>query len=147
MVADVVRIGHFNLIAGNLLLLAKDHIKFLKLQPFFISYVENYAVLEMECTYVKCSVLLIHNTFVDLELVHKFAIISVIVEFDSLHKIIRIIIIILVRLNNWDVPLLGLDDVQCQISQIILIIPRKYKAFDLDRLFDVAEGVFALIIF
>ena len=146
MITNILCMWHFNLISWNFLLLVFDDIILLKLEPFFESYVEYDIVLEMQGTNVECSVRLIHDSVVNLELGEHSAITPIVIKFDSFYKVACVVCIVLIGFNYGHVALLRLDNVQRQISQIIFVVFCVQETLDFNNTFVVAVWILGFVI-
>ena len=128
MVPYVLSLRHLDLIACYFLLLFLDDIITLKLKPFFITNVEDNFVTIMKGTDIKSPVSGVHDSIINFELAFKSSIFSIIVELDGLDevllliRVIRIICIFLISLDNGHISLLCLDDIHRKVFQVVSIV-------------------------
>lgn len=133
------------MVTRDFLLLVFNDVILLQLQPFVISYVENNEIFEMERTYVKCFVSVVHDSLVNLDLVKQLAVVLVVIELDGLDEIVRIMVVVFICLYEWNIALLRLNDVKCHVPQVTLIIHGDNLARHLDNFLDTARRVLVLV--
>lgn len=151
MIPDIISLRHLNLIRFDLLKLLFHDIITLQLEPFFVSYVEKHLVSEMKGTNVICSVSSIHHTFVNLELLNKSSVFSVVIELDGLYEILLlttwiIIGILFIGLDDWHISLLSLNDIHRKISQVVLVVLSLQETLDKDCFLVVTIWILCTII-
>lgn len=76
----------------------------------------------MEERCVVSAEILMHNSLVDDDLLSLLAVGSVVVELQGLHKLVLVVGVPLVGLDNGHAPLVRLDDVHREILDIVLIV-------------------------
>ena len=105
----------------------------------------------MQGTNVIGAVSCIHDTFVNLELLHKGPIFSIVIELDGFYKVLLlttwiIISILFVGFNDGHISLLGLNDIHRKISQVVLVVLGLQETLDKDSFLVVPIWILCAII-
>ena len=121
MISDLFSDWLFDIVAWDLFELVCDDIILLQLVPVLFSLVENNTVSEMEEGSIKSSELWAHDSLVDNDLVLEFAVSLIVVELECLDKLLVVVSIELISLNNWHASLVGLYDLHAQIFDEVFV--------------------------
>ena len=117
-----------------------------ELVPFILSLVENDRVAEMEYRGVIGLEIVVHETCVSDELSPQPTVAPVIVELETLNKLVLVVGVPLESFNDWHATLISLNDVHGKIFYVVRAILQEQVGHNVDFLFVILVVIFTYVI-
>lgn len=117
-----------------------------ELVPFILSLVENDRVTEMEYRGVIGLEIVVHETCVSDELSPQPTVAPVIVELETLNKLVLVVGVPLESFNDWHTTLISLNDVHGKIFYVVRAILQEQVGHNVDFLFVILVVIFTYVI-